>query len=1132
MWPENGKEGFIPTTRKCTRRVTRTFKIKTGNMSGRIDSGVKRPAGTIRLASLICNTGMVMMLGLILVNSAFAASPFDIDGAIPDAITDIFEADDPNGSVQELGPSNGSSTKLGTVHTALPPMLDFTNPNGQTDLVNIWLATDVDASNDIWLYFAWERVATSGSSVVTYEFQQADLGSACNYIGDEPNDGPVDFNLPQSKDETDLIDTCNPWSGRAPGDFMIVWDFKGGATDIVLRSFTSDGEFDVTVLAEDNPDAEAALSDDTSMGEGAINLSELVFPEDPAVCTSIANIITGTITGNSDSADYKDTVLADISGGFSISNCAQIIIRKNTEPPGAGGDFYFDHTLSLLPLSSETEFYMPHGSSRTMSVAAPTSAPGYTVTERLVPGFTLTEINCGDNHSPDSINSDKVNRNVTISLQRNETVDCTFTNTQDGTIIIRKQTLPDGIDQAFSFTGDPAGSIRDYSAFNEQISIDRQPGLFGGEETVPAGWALTDISCASVDNTSTVSIGVNDIFTSAGFDRGDDQIQVDLAAGDTVTCTYTNTKLGSITVEKQTTPDDSEQTFGFTGDASGTIADDETIVVNNLLPDTYTSTENVAGGWDLSSINCNDSDSSGNTTTATATFKLQAGENVKCTFNNAVQGGNIIVQKETDPDGSSQKFAFTTNYGSLGFELIDGQTNNSGNLLPSSEAGNYSVSETLLSGWNQTSATCTGTGNTPAAINLQPGETVTCTFNNRIQRGNIIVQKETDPDGSPQVFAFTTNYGSLGFNLTDGDVPNDSGPLLPSSEAGNYNVSETLPSGWNQTSATCTGTGNTPALINLQSGETVTCTFNNRIQRGKIIVDKVTVPGGSEQDFDFTADYDTAGFSLADGDVPNDSGPLLPSSEAGNYNVSETLPSGWNQTSATCTGAGNTPASINLQPGKTVTCTFTNTPKTGAIRIRKTRKYASASPDPKYPDPNAQPHDGVTFEISLGGTLIKSLITDDDGEACWDGFLFSGALVDDSTVGLYTVREIVPLGYVADGDPRGTPGKSDGLVTFPKLVDIDKEGDCASNEEIAAFSNTPLTNLTVTAASIDPGATKSMVECYEGSQDPTTKVITIGDSVEVEQASEDFADPKSVQLNNQLPLWPDDLIVCTIKIDP
>jgi hypothetical protein len=53
------------------------------------------------------------------------------------------------------------------------------------------------------------------------------------------------------------------------------------------------------------------------------------LPEDPTDCFSI--VIPETITGNSDTADYKDTVLADIAGSISISNCGSITIEKETE---------------------------------------------------------------------------------------------------------------------------------------------------------------------------------------------------------------------------------------------------------------------------------------------------------------------------------------------------------------------------------------------------------------------------------------------------------------------------------------------------------------------------------------------------------------------------------------------------------------------------------------------------------------------------------------------------------------------------------------------------------------------------------------------------------------------------------
>ncbi len=83
-------------------------------------------------------------------------------------------------------------------------MLDFTNANGQTDIVTIWLDTAVDSSGDTWLYFAWERDASSGSSVMAYEFQQAGLPEGCDYNPEETP--PIDMELAETAGETDLID--------------------------------------------------------------------------------------------------------------------------------------------------------------------------------------------------------------------------------------------------------------------------------------------------------------------------------------------------------------------------------------------------------------------------------------------------------------------------------------------------------------------------------------------------------------------------------------------------------------------------------------------------------------------------------------------------------------------------------------------------------------------------------------------------------------------------------------------------------------------------------------------------------------------------------------------------------------
>lgn len=91
---------------------------------------------------------------------------------------------------------------------------------------------------------------------------------------------------------------------------------------------------------------------------------------------------------------------------------------------------------------------------------------------------------------------------------------------------------------------------------------------------------------------------------------------------------------GTIIVEKQTDPDGAPDSFTFTGDVAGAIADDEQIVVSQLTPGTYTSTETVPAGWELIAIICDDGNSTGDVASFTATFQVESDETVKCTFYN------------------------------------------------------------------------------------------------------------------------------------------------------------------------------------------------------------------------------------------------------------------------------------------------------------------------------------------------------------------------------------------------------------------------------------------------------------------------------------------------------------------
>ena len=113
-------------------------------------------------------------------------------------------------------------------------------------------------------------------------------------------------------------DGCNPWANRqgdgTPGpntDFIISWDQTGNSvtpSSIGVRYFnaaTNSFTAPVTVLPAN---AQAAYRSDLLAGELAINLSAI--EGEPTACLTFANIIPFSITGNSDSADYKDVVLS------------------------------------------------------------------------------------------------------------------------------------------------------------------------------------------------------------------------------------------------------------------------------------------------------------------------------------------------------------------------------------------------------------------------------------------------------------------------------------------------------------------------------------------------------------------------------------------------------------------------------------------------------------------------------------------------------------------------------------------------------------------------------------------------------------------------------------------------------
>lgn len=359
--------------------------------------------------------------------------------------------------------------------------------------------------------------------------------------------------------------------------------------------------------------------------------------------------------------------------------------------------------------------------------------------------------------------------------------------------------------------------------------------------------------------------------------------------------------------------------------------------------------------------------------------------------------GSITLLKDTVPAGDSQVFHFNTsaNLDANGADLADATVPTAGNgLYQNLVPGNYSANEVVPTGWDLTGATCTSDKNAnenPAAMSLQANENLVCTFTNT-KRGRVLVDKVTQPDPDPTgtIFDFTGSFGP--FTLTNAQAPFDSGLIVP----GSYNVAESAEDGWTQGAQTCSD-GSAVNNIQVGAGETVTCTFNNS-GFGHIVVHKQTDPAGGGP-FGFTSNYGPT-FSLNDGDQHSDQ--VAPGT---GYTVGETsLPPGWNQTSGTCSDGSDPAVSIDVSPGETVDCFFSNREDAHIIIVKH---VVGPNPDGEDFDYTSDFPAHPTFTLADGGSQDSGALvpgtytTTETVVAPWK--LLSIECSDGSTTGTVTV---------------------------------------------------------------------------------------------------------------------------------
>lgn len=514
-------------------------------------------------------------------------------------------------------------------------------------------------------------------------------------------------------------------------------------------------------------------------------------------------------------------ILSTITGVVLQEACVpvpygQLIIVKNTV--GASGNGTFDFPLTFAN-SGVTNFPITT-LANTGTTTVTGLAPGvYDLNETVPAGWALVGSSCDDG---------SVIPNVDVGL--NEIVTCTFTDTREATLIIRKQTVPDMDPQVFSFSGNHpglTGGIDDFDNSSAQLisTIVTGSAVDGVvTEAVPAGWALTDISCTgAVSSTIQFSGGVG----GAGFDPGDTTVAVDLTPGETVLCTFTNSRLPVLTLVKDLVTDSggTANAIDWTLDATGPTAGingstgNAAVTTVSILPGDYTLSESGGPtGYTEGPWVCN---SAGGSSLSGDVLTAVYADDIVCTITNDDQFAFLALVKAVTNDNGGA--AVPTNWilSAAGPTPISGA---GGVTLTAVNAGEYVLSESAGPGGYTAGDWACSAGSLNVAtstLTLALGESATCQIiNDDIAPTLTLTKVVITDDGGTAVPA--------DFNLTVGGIPVVSGASNVYDANVAFALNETLLAGYGFVSIT--GTGCPAALgdsVTLMPGDNVTCTITN-----------------------------------------------------------------------------------------------------------------------------------------------------------------------------------------------------------------------------------------------------------------------------------------------------------------
>jgi hypothetical protein len=773
---------------------------------------------------------------------------------------------------------------------------------GQKDLTKM-CADGSNIPTSIATWWNWDDTAWSGNNT----------GSACNLF-DTDGDGNANYSM------------C-VFVGGTPATFQSrtlysCGDDRADRCTNPLASVTTTATCNSQVQNEDPFNS----SDDT-VGYCSTNLSEL------GNAANVNLIDVCSYPSEQPNSDPSDCIFYKKSTG-------KLIVNKVVVPSADTGKF----NLQIDSINKAVD--VSNGGTTGEQIL---DAGTHTVGEIAGTGTSLTNytsaIDCKLLHGTgNSIASSLTSGPLNVSIADGDDIVCTITNTRvnNGTLTIIKDANPnDGQDFAFTTSGAGLSSFSldddsDITLSNTKTFSNLSAGTYSVAETPVAGWNQTSAVC-------------ND---------GSPINAINVSNGENVTCTFTNTKYGSVTVVKNTNFGNSTFPFTTTGGLNPSSFNITTVngsgsqVYSSVLPGTYSVTENTPASWIQGSISClNGTAPIGTVSGSTASFSLTAGQNIVCTFTNTGQG-NLKIVKNTV--GGDSTFGFNVTGPTPltpSLTTVNG-TKDTGLLAVTT--GTYSVTENSVpSGWTQTNSTCTNGQASFSTSNFSvgAGETITCTFTNTRDTGSVKVNKRVDTNGDGDYSDTGEGLNDTASNVFNWSLDtigsNAMGSTVSGVSTGTHAINENSVSGYSfvgwfltsDTSKTCSNTPNhtLPTNLTVSKGQTAEITLCNKRDTGTLRVLKNVDKNG---DGDYTDSGETGATDWqwqANNGSNHNTGDSAITVATGDYALAETMKPGYHFVSLSCTGGTlNTQTNtVSVAKGANAVCTFTNAHDTGTVTVNK-----------------------------------------------------------------------------------------------------------------------------------------------------------------------------------------------------